>query len=101
MNADTKSYNSCARDIYDYGKGCVVVDTCRDANNAPVLAFVDTALSQAFRIPRQRQINEERNIELLHLKHDPLIKQLPGRKYNVISRLEVVNKREPIDIRIF
>ncbi len=100
MNADKTSYNSCDRDKFDNGKGCVVVDTCRDVNNAPVLAFVDAALSQAFRTG-PHQVNENRDIELLHLHHDPSIKQLPGRKYNVISRLEVANKRDPIDIRMY
>ena len=100
MDADKQKYNYCERNKDDNGKGCVVIDTCRDVNNAPVLAFVDTALSQAFRTGTQ-QINQNRNIELLHLHHDSSMAQLPGRKYNIISRLEIVNNSNPIDIRIF
>lgn len=97
MNND-KLYDGCDRlSNNNNGKGCVIVDTCRDENNAPVLAFVDTSLSQAFR----KSDNKERHIELLHLSNDVSQKQLPGRKYNIISRLAIRNNQEPIDIRVY
>jgi hypothetical protein len=96
MNTN-KDYDNCDRLGNDRIKGCVVVDTCRDKYNAPVLAFVDTALSQAFR----KTGNKDRNIELLHLSEDSTQPKITGRKYNVISRLEVRNDQEPVDIRIF
>jgi hypothetical protein len=97
MNND-KLYDGCDRlSNNNNSKGCVIVDTCRDENNAPVLAFVDTSLSQAFR----KSDNKERHIELLHLSNDASQKQIPGRKYNIISRLAIINNQEPIDIRVY
>jgi hypothetical protein len=99
MNAD-RTYDRCETNDNNLtnGKGCVVIDTCRDAKLAPVLAFVDTALSQAFRTGVD---NKNRHIEILHLKADERETAIEGRKYNVFSRLEVRNNEEPIDIRIY
>ncbi len=95
MNNDTK-YDGCDRLGQNNNKGCVVIDTCRDEYNLPVLAFVDSALSKAFRRNDSIQ-NENRNIELLHL-HTNNTTKIPNRKYNVISRLEVKHNQQSVDI---
>ncbi len=89
-------YTDCESNNTTGNKGCVVIDKCRDKNNYPVLAFVDSALSEAFRRPGVD--NKERQVELLHLRENPAIKL--GRKYNVISRLSLKNSAEPTDIPI-
>ncbi len=97
MNNDAK-YNNCDRLNQTNGKGCVIIDSCKDENNIPVLAFVDSALSSAFR--SSPGINQKRNIELLHLRNNNL-NIIPNRKYNIISRLEVGDSIQPNDIQIY
>ncbi len=103
MENDKPNHIRCERnnnDIIENSKGCVIVDTCRDNNNAPVLAFVDTSLSQAFRSSNIYD-NQLRNIELLHLSHDNTKPKIGNRKYNVISRMELVNNQQPKEIRVY
>jgi len=84
-------------------KGCVVTNCSDDQNpGAPTLAFVDTAMSSAFRSrtnidPANVNLsdeekheaslaNKERINEMLHLHYDPSLGGT-NRYYNVISRL--------------
>ena len=91
-------------------KGCVVSD-CSDIQNpgAPTLAFVDTAMSSAFRnrdvagfmsIPANLSEEEKRNTsfnnrrrhnEMLHLHHDTTLGGI-NKYYNVVLRLVLPNK---------
>ncbi len=91
-------YVSCDSGHQIATKGCVLVDECRDKYNAPVLAFVDMGLSQAF---RRFGNNQHRIVEILHLQENIREPRIPNRKYNVISRLEIRHNREPIDIRVY
>ena len=106
MNTNIDLYKDCDRfGEHKISKGCVVTN-CSDSQNpgAPTLAFVDTAMSSAFRSRNISSIgtidvnlsdkdkddtssaNRDRINEMLHLHHDPLLGGT-NRYYNVISRL--------------
>ncbi len=90
-------------------KGCVVAN-CSDNQNpgAPTLAFVDTAISSAFRsriistldsinvnLSDKEKLdtsltNSKRNNEMLHLHHDPTLGGI-NKYYNVVLRLVLPN----------
>ncbi len=90
-------YNGCdgKNNTQDTGKGCVVIDNrCLDKDSLPLLAFVDSAQSEAFRI--NRRDNNSRPIEYLHLRKDSLIRTT--RRYNTISRFVLSNPTTEISM---
>jgi hypothetical protein len=95
LNNNERLYDTC--DGKDGLNGCVVIDDkCLDDEGLPLLAFVDTAQSEAFRqlkidswsksIMSQSRENANRKVEFLHLKTS---KYTTGRRYNSISLYEI------------
>jgi len=73
----------------EYTIGCVVVD-CRHEDGAPKLAFVDTAMSHAFR-PSDQNENNIRSTQMLLLTHDPALED-DKRYFNKIERVAGVGQ---------
>ncbi len=111
MNNNTNLYKNCDKllDNHKNTKGCVVTN-CFDIQNpdAPTLAFVDTAMSSAFRSRKTTSdISNNRNLsdkekrdtsnlniyrinEMLHLHHDPTLGGI-NKYYNMVLRLVLPN----------
>ena len=68
--------------------GCVVVD-CRHEDGAPKLAYVDTAMSNAFRPSTEE--NDIRPTQMLLLTHDPALED-DKRYFNKIERVARVGQ---------
>lgn len=68
--------------------GCVVVD-CRHEDGAPKLAYVDTAMSNAFRPSAEE--NDIRPTQMLLLTHDPALED-DKRYFNKIERVARVGQ---------
>jgi hypothetical protein len=110
-------YENCDRLGSINTKGCVVTNCSDDQNpGAPTLAFVDTAMSSAFRSRtnidpanvnlsdeekhKASLANKERINEMLHLHYDPSLGGT-NRFYNVISRLVLSNDKKPDEIILY
>ena len=81
-------YTGCDGRGGAYPVGCVVVD-CRHEDGAPKLAYVDTAMSNAFRPPAEE--NDIRPTQMLLLTHDPTLED-DKRYFNKIERVARVGQ---------
>jgi len=90
IRSDNDRYTGCDGRVSKEGEhpvGCVVVD-CKYADGAPKLAFVDTAMSHAFR--PSAEDNSPRPVQMLLLTHDPALED-DKRYFNKIERVARVN----------
>jgi len=90
IRSDNDRYTGCDGRVSKEGEhpvGCVVVD-CRHEDGAPKLAFVDTAMSHAFR--PSAEDNSPRPVQMLLLTHDPALED-DKRYFNKIERVARVN----------